>query len=96
VIEEGDHLNGIMDGAIVEAMVTKRIEVIGDHVVLVVGQLRSKLAQRPVAVRKRRRLPVTRDRVNERIGFRTVHELSDLFPEVMRVRLRSVVALQFS
>lgn len=62
---------------------------------LIVSQLGGKLAQRAIDVGERRRAPVARDGVDERVGrFLRIEPLGDLGPEIVRVRLRSVKTIQ--
>jgi hypothetical protein len=60
-----------------------------------VRELLGELAQRPVGGGELRLPPVPRDIVDESVGFLLGLEVpGDLGPEVVRVRLRSVVAVE--
>lgn len=92
IIEGGDHLGGVVDGTIVKPMFAKYIQIRGRYRLRFVRELRGKIAQRPVGRRKRRRPPVPCDGVHKAIGLgRVIQDLSDLFPEVVRVGLHSVM-----
>jgi hypothetical protein len=63
--------------------------------VLVVRELGRERAQRPIHLAERRGAPVAGHGVDIRVGLcRVLGELPDLFTEVMRVGLGSVVAAQ--
>ena len=94
VVEVADHLNGVVYRPVVEAVAAERVEVRSDHVPGVMGELRREGAERTVGLAELGATPVARDGVDVGIRVCLVRNLvSDLFPEVVGVRLRSVVAL---
>lgn len=96
VVEVGDHLDGVVDGPVVQTVDTQGVQVSRRHVMLVMGELDGELTQRAVNRVKRCAAPIPSDGVHKGIGFRRVGDkLPNLFTEVMRMRLRSVVTTQF-
>jgi len=94
VVEIADHLNGVVYRPVVEAVAAERVDVRSDHVLGVMGELRREGAQRTVGLAELGVAPVARDGVDVGIRVCRVRNLvSDLFPEVVGVRLRSVVAV---
>ena len=64
---------------------------------VVMGELGSELAKRPVCGSQRCGAPITDQRVHIRIGFFRLGNLGcDLFPEIVGVGLMSVGAFVFS
>jgi hypothetical protein len=93
VVEVADHLGRIVDRAVVEPMSAQRVQVGGRHLVLVARELGGEHTQRPIDRAERRASPIADDGVDVGVGLRRVgDQLPDLFTEVMRVGLRSVVA----
>ena len=63
---------------------------------LVVRELDCKFTQRPIGRAQVSLAPVAGDGVHECVRlFRVLKQLLDLFPEVVRMRLYSVAALEF-
>ena len=68
VVEVGDHLGGVMDGTVVEAVAAQRVEIGGHHGVRRVRQLDSKGAQGAIRSAEIGLPPVPGDMMNEEIG----------------------------
>ena len=84
-----------MDRAVVEAVGAQSIQIGRRYAVLVVRELGGERAQRPVDLAERRGAPIADDGVDVGVSLRRItYELPDLFTEVMRVGLGSVVAAQ--
>lgn len=94
VVEIANHLSGIVDGAVVEAMATQLVDVALPTVVRVVGQLLRVSAERFIGGVEFRAPPVPSNGVDEGVPLGVpLEQLLDLGTEVMRVRLRSVEAV---
>ena len=94
VVEVGDYLGSVVDRGVVEPVGSEPIQIGGRHLLLSVRELFGELAQGPIGRGEVRLPPVPRYVVNVPIGFLYGLELlGDLGPEVVRVRLRSVAAV---
>ena len=95
IVEISRDLNGIMDGTVIKALRTQLVEVTCCHGILPVSNVSRKLAERPVCGLEWCAAPVSRDSVYEGIapcfvpGF-----LCDLSPEIVRMGLSSIMAIQ--
>ncbi len=84
-----------MDGTVIKSLRTQLVEVTCCHAALPVSKVSRKLAERPVCVLEWCAAPVSRDSVYEGIapcfvpGF-----LCDLSPEIVRMGLSSIMAIQ--
>jgi len=82
-----------VDRAVVQTVLAQSIQVGRAHPGLRERQPGCEIAQGPVYRRERGRPPVSYNRVNVLVRIvRIRYDRPDLFPEVMRVRKRSVVA----
>ncbi len=84
-----------MNSTIVETMTTQLLQIIAAHLLLPVRELFGEGAQRMIRWTEGRGSPIASHRVHQGVRLFCVRDdRLDLFPEVMRVRLRSVVAVQ--
>jgi hypothetical protein len=96
VVKEANHLCGIVDGTIIEAMATQHVEVGGPHLLWRFGELLGVGTQRHILRSERRLAPIATDVVDEQIGGFFVGDAKitfDLSTEVMRMRAPSVEAV---
>lgn len=95
IVEVGNHLHRIMDGAVIKPGRTQRIQVCRQHFARGVRELGRKLAQCAVYECQGCSAPVSSHSVYVSIGLCCDCNFSDLSPEVVGMPLRSVVALIF-
>lgn len=96
VIKEANHLCGIVDGTIIEAMATQHVEVGGSHLLWRFGEFLGVGTQCHVLRGQRRLAPIATDVMDEQIGGFFVGNTKitfDLSTEVMRMRAPSVEAV---
>lgn len=92
VVEVGDDLDGVMNGAIIEAQRAQGIQVGRPHAALLMGQPGGKFTQGAIHRRQRGLAPVTDDGMHERVGRVGIGvDMTDLDTEIVGVGLRSVV-----
>lgn len=95
VIEVSDHLSGVVDGPVVEAMPAQFFEIFGGHLILMMREFGGEVTQRPVGLRQRCAAPVAGHRAYKLVRFvRVIDDLLDLFTEVVCVGLNSIVAIE--
>lgn len=90
VIEVGDDLGGVVDGAVVQANGTKSLDIPCFHNRGTQRQFFGVGAEAGIHGGQRRSTPIMSDGVNISIGFGVGAEPIDLSPEVMGMGLRSV------
>lgn len=94
VIEVTDDLRSIVDRRVVERKRAQNVEVRRPYIVLVQRQLLRIATERSIGFTQLRFTPTAGDRVHKSVGsFVGREQVRDLFPEVVRVRLRSVEAI---
>ena len=94
VVEVTDHLHRVVDGAIVKAMLAQFIQIAWRHLVLRMGELGRKGAERVIGSGERSGAPVPRNRVDQFIRMLRIQRVGDLSTEVVGMRLGSVGAGQ--
>ncbi|MFQ5791638.1 MAG: 2-phospho-L-lactate transferase CofD family protein [Acidobacteriota bacterium] len=83
----------VVDGRVFESLGSQPLEVLRRHLALLMRELGRKLTKGPIGRRQRGLPPVAGNGMHEGIGlFRIPDDFSDLYPEVVRVRLGSVMA----
>ena len=88
------YLGGVMDGAVVKTVLTQRIEIGRAHLRLTVRQFGGIHTERPISRRQICRSPIAGHVMDKRVCLIGALEIiCDLFPEVVRVCLRSVVTV---
>ena len=84
-----------MNGSIIQAMASERVEVTSVDFALVAGESHGEVAECPVGRRKGGAPPVAHHGVDERIRrFGVLDRVLDLSPEVVRMGLSSVEAVE--
>ena len=95
VVEVANHLGGVVNRRVIESVLSESREVLRRHLLSTTRKLSRELTERPISGRERRASPIAGHRMYVRVGVGVCLEGAlDLFPEVMRVRLRSVEAVE--
>lgn len=96
VIEKTNHLGGIVDATVIEALGAQHIEVSSAHLLGGFGEFFGKATQRYIGRRQIGFAPIATDMMYQQIGLDFVSNpkiFGDLSTEVMRMRPSSVEAM---